>query len=117
MDITAGSTRGGGWIYSGPTAGTTEYIDKNGRRWHSRQISVSGIKRQFGTMRSVPKPSSCILVKCPGKHRYLMPLDAEIRRRILPLSKPYPIRARSRYSAASGFQSEDGSACATPALQ
>jgi len=33
-------------------------------------------------------------VNTKGKHRYLMPLDDEMKKRILPLSKPYPKRPK-----------------------
>jgi hypothetical protein len=35
-----------------------------------------------------------VAVAVPGKHRYLMPLDDDMRARILPLAKPYPKRAK-----------------------
>ena len=41
-----------------------------------------------GTVRGLPK------VKVPGKHRYLMPLDPEMRAKILPLAQPYPKRPK-----------------------
>ena len=34
------------------------------------------------------------LIKVPGKHRYLMPLDDEMRAKIAPLAKPYPKRPK-----------------------
>lgn len=33
-------------------------------------------------------------VMVPGKYRYLMPLDAEMRKQIAPLAKPYPKRVK-----------------------
>ena len=36
------------------------------------------------------------IVKGAQKHRYLMPLDAEMKERILPLSKPYPKRVKEQ---------------------
>ncbi len=37
-------------------------------------------------------------IKTPVKHKYLMPLDAEMRTRIAPLAKPYPKRESSAES-------------------
>ena len=42
-------------------------------------------------------------VMVPGKYRYLMPLDAEMRKQIAPLAKQYPKRAKQ---AMIGDQSE-----------
>ena len=46
------------------------------------------------------KHSDPLVEKVPAgdKHKYLMPLDAEMRERILPLSKPYPKRAKDQAS-------------------
>jgi hypothetical protein len=45
-----------------------------------------------------------------------MPLNPEIRRRILPLAKPYPKRATSIDSDAADIQSAEGGATPTVAL-
>jgi hypothetical protein len=103
------------WIYTGTCAEGVEYW-KDGKKWHTRQISESGFKIQFGVKRKVLKASDCKKVKIPGKHRYLMPLDDDMKKRILPLSKPYPKRASSKDSVASGVQSEEGGAIPTDAL-
>jgi hypothetical protein len=50
------------------------------------------------------------------KHRYLMPLDDEMRRRIEPLRKLYPKRAGSAGSGTSPDQGGRGGATPTPAL-
>jgi hypothetical protein len=57
------------------------------------------------------------MVPLDGKHRYLMPLDDEMRVRILPLAKPYPKRATSIGSDAAGDQLAEGGACPTVALE
>lgn len=51
------------------------------------------------------------------KHRYLMPLDDEIRRKVEPLRKPYPKRAGSVESGTSTFHVERGGESPTSALQ
>lgn len=104
------------WIYSGTSSPSVEYW-KDGKRWHPRQLSESGYTVQFGAKRKVPKPSECKKIKVPGKHRYLMPLDDDIKSRILPLAKPYPKRASSKAIVASGDQSEEGGETPTDALQ
>lgn len=89
-----GIYQAGNWIYSGETSSDCFYIDKRGRKWHSRNVSVSGVKLNFGRPTRCPKPSECKRVETPGKYRYLMPLDVDMRARLLHLIKPYPKRGR-----------------------
>ena len=53
--------------------------------------------QQFGGGKSsvAEIPKRAIKRKVLGKHRYLMPLDKEMKKQILPLAKPYPKRASS----------------------
>jgi len=81
------------WIYCGDTAPSVEYWH-NGKRLHSRQVSEKGWNIQQGNIRKTIKPSSCKMIKTLGKHRYLMPLDEEMRRKLQPLSRPYPKRVK-----------------------
>jgi hypothetical protein len=80
----------GGWLYTGKTPGDTAYKDKTGKVWHSRNVSVSGTVREFGKLRACPRHDDCEKITLKGKHRYLMPLDKETRKRIEGLAKPYP---------------------------
>lgn len=105
------------WIYTGKSAKSFKYIDKSGREWHSRQVSEKGFNIQQGNIRKTVKPSECKKIECEGKHRYLLPLDLEIKKRLIHLSKPYPKRASSVESSTSGFQSEGGGESPTDALQ
>lgn len=84
-----GIYQGSNWLYTGTTSIGYKFIYQ-GREYHSRQVSVSGINIQFGEHRKVPKISDCKRVQLKPKHRYLMPLDNEIRKQIEPLRKPYP---------------------------
>lgn len=83
-----------GWIYTGRTSPDWAVIDISGRRHHSRVASPSGVKIQFGRLKRVIKPSEGKRIELPGKHRYLMPLDDQIRARVMPLARPYPKRAK-----------------------
>lgn len=85
----------GNWTFVGASQPDRYYVDAAGRKWHSRQCSASGFKPQYGVLRRVPKIGECEKVATPGKYRYLMPLDDEMRSRIAPLAKPYPKRVRS----------------------
>lgn len=86
-----GIYQAGNWIYAGSTASGKEYWH-NGQRLHSRQVSEKGWNIQQGVKRKTVRPSECKIISTPGKHRYLMPLDARMRKQIEPLSKPYPKR-------------------------
>jgi hypothetical protein len=99
-----GIYQGGNWIYCGTTKPDKEYFVR-GKWVHHRQGnsllgSVAGVKS---------RPSS-------QKHKYLMPLDDEMRRQIKPLRKPYPKRVRSADSGTSGNQPESGGATPTRTL-
>jgi hypothetical protein len=112
-----GIYQGGNWIYTGKTSSDFKAIDRTGREWHSRQVSRNGIKKQYGQARRVPMYSECEIVPLEGKHRYLMPLDEDMRARILLLAKPYPKRAASIDSDAVANQATEGGASPTAALQ
>lgn len=83
-----GIYQAGGWVYTGQSAPNFEWR-LNGKRLNKRAYTG----HNFGSPK-MQVPSGAVRVTLPGKHRYLMPLDAEMRERILPLSKPYPKRAK-----------------------
>jgi hypothetical protein len=105
-----------GWVYAGQSEPSSVYIDKSGRQWHPRMVSKNGSKRVFGKMRGVVRTDQCSTEIRPGKHRYLMPLDDDMRQRIAPLARPYPKRAGSAASGTSPDQGGRGGATPTPAL-
>ena len=88
-----GIYQAGNWIYVGDTAKGIEYW-KDNKRLHSRQVSEKGWNIQQGKKRKTVRPSECKIVKTPGKHRYIMPLDLQMRNRVMHLSKPYPKRVK-----------------------
>lgn len=77
-----GIYQAGNWIYDGVSYGAVK-VWYNGKWSHKKTVDQSGVDQ------SVLKKK-----KVPGKHRYLMPLDNEMRNRILPLAKPYPKRVK-----------------------
>jgi hypothetical protein len=111
-----GIYQAGNWVYTGKTSPDFAIIDAAGKRWHSRMVSKTGIKKCFGTPKRVIRPDQGRRVDLPGKHRYLMPLDAEMRNRILPLSKPYPKRAGGDTKDTAGNLPAEGGSTPTPAL-
>ncbi|MEM5403786.1 hypothetical protein [Paraburkholderia unamae] len=82
-----GIYQAGNWIYAGRTADSVEFWHE-GRWKHNREVSGGA----FGGARKVANPSRLPKRRTHGKHRYLMPLDDEMRTRLAPLAKPYPKR-------------------------
>ena len=96
-----GIYQAGNWIYTGLTEGDREFHVK-GEIIHPRTIHLRGWRQVESWLRENVDPDAR-LVKTPGKHRYLMPLDAAMRVQIQPLSKPYPKRVKQ---AMAGVQPE-----------
>lgn len=109
----------GNWIYTGTSAPDRAFIDNKGKKYHSRVIAEngSGYRRQFGVLRKCLPAAGMIKVITPGKHRYLMPLDDEIRQRIAHLAKPYPKRVGSADSGTAERHSAGGGANPTSTLE
>lgn len=100
-----GIYQAGNWIYCG-TSQAQQEVMHNGKIMHKRTANSL-----FGTIKGMQK--SPIM----WKHKYLMPLDNEMRKQILPLAKPYPKRASSESSDTSAFHAGKGGATPTDALQ
>jgi hypothetical protein len=98
-----GIYQAGNWVYCGDTSKSTEYVGPDGKRWHARMITKQGWTTVQGVIRKTLTPEQCTPIEKPGKHRYLMPLDAAMRAQIQPLSKPYPKRVKQ---AMAGVQPE-----------
>lgn len=111
-----GIYQAGNWTYTGRQPPTTEYIAPDGKQWHGRMVSKDGRIKVQGKYRPCWRIDQCTPIEKPGKHRYLMPLDKEMRKSILPLSKPYPKRASSETSDTPSFQDGKGGATPTDAL-
>lgn len=86
-----GVYQAGNWLYAGETAKAKNYMF-NGKKLHLRQVSEKGFNIQQGKIRKTAKPSECEIIVSDGKHRYLMPLDAQMKEQIKVLAKPYPKR-------------------------
>jgi hypothetical protein len=111
-----GVYQAGNWVFVGNTASGKEYWH-NGKRLHSRQVSEKGWNIQQGVKRKTVRPSECKIVSTLGKHRYLMPLDADMRARIMPLSKPYPKRAKQAMTDVQSEQRQGGTDPHAPQVQ
>lgn len=89
-----GIYQAGNWVYAGKTSGGKQYIGPDGKIWHSRMISKDGLQRCYGKTIKVFRKDQCVSFLVPGKHRYLMPLDSEMRKQIEPLMQEYPKREK-----------------------
>ena len=93
------------WIFNGTSQSSDEYIYK-GKRWQGRSFRNSH--------KGMEKHPSVQIVKGSSKYRYLMPLDDDMRKQIMPLAKPYPKRVKKQESES---HSELGGAVPTDTLQ
>ena len=111
-----GIYQAGGWIYLGQGQPSIEYVAPDKKQYHGRMVSATGRKRVYGQLRKVWRHDQCVPVRVEGKHKYLYPLDVEMRKQIAPLAKPYPKRAGSIENDAPAIQRDEGGAIPTPAL-
>jgi hypothetical protein len=101
------------WIYDGTGSPATFYLI-NGKKTHPRTIGLAGhIQNLQGAKKMDCNAKS---IQCQGKHRYLMPLDNEMRKQIIPLAKPYPKRASSETIDTPGIHPGKGGETPTDAL-
>ena len=108
-----GIYQAGGWIYEGVTTPCEQFeFVATGKRVHTKTIKTG--RRGYATeLKNKGVIRSVKLIK----HKYLMPLDAEMRERIKPLARPYPKRAVSDTKDTADFQSAKGGSTPTTALQ
>ena len=90
-----GIYQAGNWLYLGPSLVCGEFL-VHGRRVHNRTISARTRQHpvrlgetRIEYVRRTMDPQAQSVMPQP-KHRYVYPLDRAMRRRILPLAKPYP---------------------------
>lgn len=80
------------WVYSGDSASDRKFVVR-GRAMHPKSVHSLGWRQSLGWLKANIDPNA-YETKTPGKHRYLMPLDKEMREQIAPLAKPYPKRVK-----------------------
>lgn len=105
------------WTYVGLSSKDFAYIDGKGKRHHSRNVSETGFKIHCGVRSKCPKPSQMTKITVPPKHKYLMPLDKEMKNKIERFRKPYPKRVTSVESGTFADQAERGGESPTVTLQ
>ena len=90
-----GIYQAGNWIYAGKTGKGITYFDKSGKRWHSRNVGKEALVETSGWgMKKAPSKNLMRVIR-PGKHRYLYPLDQEMKDRVMSLAQPYPKKEAS----------------------
>lgn len=81
-----GVYQAGNWIYVGSMKGVPS-LKYKGKIWHSKALRTSypRLKQSDPAVEKIP---------AGDKHKYLMPLDDEMRRKLQPLFRPYPKRVK-----------------------
>ena len=100
-----GIYQAGNWTYNGQGDAAKFYMIR-GKLTHPRSIGAKGLVQNIHGARKIDPRAT--VVDVPGKHRYLMPLDADMRERILPLAKPYPKRAKQAMTDIQSEQRQGG---------
>ena len=90
-----GIYQAGNWVYNGVGSPATFYMI-HGKLTHPRSIGAKGLVQNISGARKIDPNAKAIEV--PGKHRYLMPLDENMRAKIASLAKPYPKRVKKQDS-------------------
>jgi hypothetical protein len=83
-----GVYQAGNWAYVGSMKGVPSLLYR-GKVWHAKALRTSfpALKHSDPAVKKVA---------AGDKHKYLMPLDADMRAQIAPLAKPYPKRAKDQ---------------------
>jgi hypothetical protein len=103
----------GNWIFTGKSQASEEYL-VNGKRWHGRALRHEKPAHLTTKQAAALIDPEFKVVMGTSKHRYLYPLDSEIRARVVPLAQPYPKRAGA--DGGDPDQQGGGSSILTPAL-
>ena len=106
-----GIYQAGNWVYLGRGGSGEAFYTTSGKRLHSRRISPTGKKNNFGKLVAVPQVAR--RVKLEPKHKYAYPLDAEARAMLDKVALPYP-SARLLDSEEPGDQSGTEGAAMRP---
>jgi hypothetical protein len=100
-----GIYQAGNWVYNGQGDPAKFYMIR-GKLTHPRSIGAKGLVQNIHGARQID-PNATV-VDVPGKHRYLMPLDANMKAIIMPLAKPYPKRAKQAMDDNQSSQRQGG---------
>lgn len=82
------------WVYVGRSSKVTQYYFRG--KWRNDSSLMRYLQKNPAAKAELQKRT------IQGKHKYLMPLDKEMKKRILPLSKPYPKREKQAMTGTTG---------------
>ena len=86
-----------GFVYAGLSEKGRLFKHKaTGRILHNRAVLANGYRSHFGCIRKVPRTDECTIIVSTEKHRYLLPLTAEMKIIVEKFKKPCPKRAVSK---------------------
>lgn len=80
-----GIYQAGNWIYLGTTASKQEFIMPDGTVLNRRAYTGENFGRP-----KLQIPKQATKIEMPGKHRYVFPLDKQMRRKLEKQAQPYP---------------------------
>lgn len=116
MGHDGGIYKAGGWIYEGlMNEGNRSAFVINGKKTHPRSVGAMGGIQSINWVRNYIDKNAIEFITT-GKHKYLYPLDNEMRKQIEPLRKPYPKRGRGEIDNAPQSNEETGGASPTRPL-
>jgi hypothetical protein len=80
------------WVYAGKSIAAEEYLIR-GKRYHGRTLRNGKPPHLTTKQYAATLDRQFQVIMGSSKHRYLYPLNDEMRKRIQPLAMPYPKRA------------------------
>jgi hypothetical protein len=113
-DHHGGIYQAGNWLYVGRTKPDC-YLKVHGVVEHRKSIYDRYGNQGLAWLQKNVDPKAERIADA-GKHKYLMPIDAELGVRLVNLKKPYPKRAGSKENVAPANHAGEGGATPTPAL-
>lgn len=99
-----GIYQAGNWTYTGPMV-DKQYFVVRGQVMHPRSVAGRRWRQSLPWLRAHVDPNASTVSK-PGKHRYVMPLDKAMRRKVAKLAKPYPHAVEASTVTRSGSTGE-----------
>lgn len=105
------------WIYDGKyNDGSLGAFIIKGKKTHPKSVYSKGVKQSIEAVRERLDPNAKVFYT-KGKHRYLMPLNKAIKKKLAARSQPYPKRVEGVESDTSAIQAGEGGATPTSTLQ
>ena len=81
--------RADNWVYLGQGKGGKAWRGKDGKIYHNRHISKTGVRMQFGKISKAVHRDFVTPIKLVGKHKYAIALNKYQRKQLILLRKQY----------------------------